>query len=57
MTARWPIPALLFFAVLAPARAQINVGLEIKRPIAHIRHEPVVATVKITNLSGATCCS
>lgn len=53
MTARCTIFALLFFAALLPASAQINVGLEIKRPMRfYIRHEPLVATVKITNLSG-----
>lgn len=40
---------LVFFA--GTARAQIQVGLKFKR-LQYVAHEPVLATVKITNLSG-----
>ena len=43
--------ALLCAATAIPARAQIGVGLEIKRRL-HLRYESIVATVRIQNLSG-----
>ena len=44
-----PLAALLFLA--ASARAQIQVELKFKR-LQYVAHEPVLATVRITNLSG-----
>ena len=38
-------------AILAPARAQIAVGISIKQRL-FIRHEPVLATVTVTNQTG-----
>ncbi len=38
-------------AVAAPARAQIAVSISIKERL-HIRHEPVLATVSVTNNTG-----
>lgn len=42
--------AVLLF-LLAPARAQIVVTISIKERL-HIRHEPVIATVSVTNNTG-----
>ena len=42
--------ALLCAAAL-PARAQLTVQLDMKRRV-HLRYEPIIATVRITNLSG-----
>ena len=42
---------LLCAAAALPAHAQISVALDIKRRI-HLRYEPILATVRITNLSG-----
>src|ERR1044072_1461931 len=44
-----PLAALLFLA--ASVHAQIQVELKFKR-LQYIAHEPVLATVRITNLSG-----
>ena len=43
--------ALVCAATALPARAQVGVGLEIKRRL-HLRYEPIIATVRIQNLSG-----
>ena len=43
--------ALLCAATALPARAQVGVGLEIKRRL-HLRYESIIATVRIQNLSG-----
>lgn len=45
------LPALCLLGALPAAHAQISVTLEIKRRI-YLRYEPILATVKITNLSG-----
>lgn len=50
MTARL-IFALLFFAGISCARAQIQVELRFPR-LQYVAYEPVVATVQITNLAG-----
>jgi hypothetical protein len=42
---------VLFLGLVATARAQIQVELKFKR-LQYVAHEPVLATVKITNLSG-----
>jgi len=42
---------ILAFATLAPAHGQIAVALDIKRRL-YLRYEPILATVRITNLSG-----
>ncbi len=41
----------LVCAAAMPAHGQITVALDIKRRI-HVRYEPIIATVRITNLSG-----
>ena len=41
----------LVFTALIPAHGQISVALDIKRRV-HVRYEPIIATVRITNLSG-----
>ncbi|MDQ3624540.1 MAG: hypothetical protein M3463_18995, partial [Verrucomicrobiota bacterium] len=43
--------ALALFTSWVPAQGQLSVNLSIKRP-NYIRHEPILATVAITNLSG-----
>ena len=43
--------ALVCAATALPARAQVGVGLEIKRRL-HLRYEPIIATVRVQNLSG-----
>ena len=43
--------ALLCATTVLPARGQVAVGIEIKRRL-HLRYEPVIATVRIQNLSG-----
>ena len=43
--------AILCAATAIPARAQVSVGLEIKRRL-FLRYEPIIATVRIQNLSG-----
>jgi hypothetical protein len=40
-----------FFLVAATAQAQIQVGLKLRR-LQYIAHEPVIATLTITNLAG-----
>ena len=45
------VPLALFLLVAAVAQGQIQVELKFKR-LQYIAHEPVVATVKITNLAG-----
>lgn len=53
MNLRTSLLGLLFLIGFVPARAQIQVSLEARREWPfYIRHESVVATVKITNLSG-----
>src|SRR4030095_14826636 len=42
---------ILGAAALAPAHGQISVTLDIKRRL-YLRYEPILATVRITNLSG-----
>ena len=42
---------LLILAAFAPAHGQISVTLDIKRRL-YLRYEPILATVRITNLSG-----
>ena len=41
----------LVVATLAPAHGQISVTIDIKRRL-YLRYEPILATVRITNLSG-----
>src|SRR4051812_19696214 len=43
--------ALLCAVTAVPAHAQIGIGVEIKRRL-HLRYEPMIATVRIQNLSG-----
>ncbi|MEY2488335.1 MAG: hypothetical protein QOC70_277 [Verrucomicrobiota bacterium] len=45
------VPLSLFLFLAAAAQAQIQVELKFKR-MQYIAHEPVMATVKITNLAG-----
>jgi len=45
------LPWLLLFVSAAAAEAQVQVDLKFKR-LQYIAHEPVVATVAITNLAG-----
>ena len=45
------LPLLVFAAAVLPAQAQISVELGIKRRIFMV-HEPVIATVVMTNNSG-----
>ena len=45
------VPLALFLLLAAAAQGQIQVELKFKR-LQYIAHEPVMATVKITNLSG-----
>lgn len=45
------LAAAAFLALLAPARAQIAVSISLKQRL-HIRHEPVIATVSVTNNTG-----
>ena len=51
MKPRHLLLALLCAATALPAYGQINVGIEIKRRL-HLRYEPIIATVRIQNLSG-----
>lgn len=45
------VPLALFLLLAAAAQGQIQVELKFKR-LQYIAHEPVIATVKITNLAG-----
>ena len=45
------LPCVLLFFLAATAQAQIQVRLSFKR-LQYIAHEPVIATMTITNLAG-----
>ena len=51
MKLRLFILALVCAAAVLPAHGQVSVALDIKRRV-HLRYEPILATVRITNLSG-----
>ena len=51
MKLRLILPALLALLCAATAHGQLTVALDIKRRI-HLRYEPILATVRITNLAG-----
>jgi hypothetical protein len=48
---KFPLQLALFLFLSAAAQAQIQVELKFKR-LQYVAHEPVMATVKITNLAG-----
>jgi hypothetical protein len=48
---KFPLQLALFLFLAAAAQAQIQVELKFKR-LQYVAHEPVMATVKITNLAG-----
>jgi hypothetical protein len=48
---KYPLQLALFVFLAAAAQAQIQVELKFKR-LQYVAHEPVMATVKITNLAG-----
>lgn len=48
---KWGLRAAIFLFVIATAHGQIQVELSFKR-LQYIAHEPVLATIKITNNSG-----
>jgi len=53
MKLRLVLSAVFLVLALVPGHAQISVQLEMRREWRfYIRHEPIVATVKMTNLSG-----
>jgi hypothetical protein len=45
------LPLAVFFFLAAAAQAQVQVELKFKR-LQYVAHEPVMATVRITNLAG-----